>query len=88
MGVSISKEREEAESVRVKERVEGCYEAQEVPFGNVYTWPARRVVIGCDCGERLILIGTTSICGCGADLASILRETLAAKWSRHEDLHP
>jgi hypothetical protein len=88
MGVSISEQREEADSVRVNEHVEGCYEAQEVPFGIVYTWCPGRVVIECDCGERLTLTGTTGICGCGTDLAAILRETRAAKRSSDEYLHP
>ena len=80
--------REEANSVRVKEHVEGRYEAQEVPFGIVYTWRPGRVVIECDCGERLTLTGTTGICACGTDLTAILRETLAARRSSDEHLHP
>ena len=74
--------------MRVKEHVEGRYEAQEVPFGIVYTWHPGRVVIECDCGERLTLTGTTGTCACGTDLAAILRETLAARRSSDEHLRP
>ena len=74
--------------MRVSKRIEGCYETQEVPFGKVYAWRPGLVVIECDCGERLILTGSTTICGCGVDYAANLRETLAAKQLKDEDLHP
>lgn len=74
--------------MRVSEHVEGCYEAQEVPFGIVYTWRSGRVVIECDCGERVTLIGTTGICECGMNLTALLRETRAAERPRDEYLHP
>ena len=74
--------------MKVTERIEGRYETQEVPFGKVYVWCPGRVVIECDCGEGLILTGSTSVCGCGADYAATLRETLVSKRLRDEALHP
>lgn len=61
-------------------RVEGRYETQEVPFGEVYSWRSGRVVLECDCGEVLNLTGSTSVCGCGIDHAATVREELAAVW--------
>ena len=74
--------------MKVTERIEEPYETQEVPFGKVYAWRPGRVMIECDCGERLTLTGSTTVCACGVDLTSTLRETLSAKQSRDEDLHP
>jgi hypothetical protein len=54
--------------MRVIERIEGHYEAQEVEFGRVYRWTPETVVIDCDCRERLLLTGFATTCkGCGAD---------------------
>lgn len=74
--------------MRVTERIEGCYETQETPFGKVYVWRPGRFVVECSCGERLTLVGSMTACGCGADLAATLRETPAARRPRDEDLHP
>ena len=35
---------------------------QEVEFGRVYKWCPEYVVIECDCGERLSLTGSTTVC--------------------------
>jgi hypothetical protein len=69
-------------------RVEGRYETQEVPFGEVYSWRSGRVVLECDCGEVLNLTGSTSVCGCGIDHAATVREELAAVWLGDDALHP
>jgi hypothetical protein len=74
--------------MKVTERIEEHYETQEVPFGKVSAWRPGRVMIECDCGERLTLTGSTTVCACGVDLTSTLRGTLSAKQSRDEDLHP
>jgi hypothetical protein len=49
------------------ERIEGYYEVQEVEFGRVYRWCPECVVAECDCGERLSLTGSTTICSCGVE---------------------
>jgi hypothetical protein len=73
------------------ERVEGHYEVQNVEFGQVYRWCPECVVVKCDCGERLSLTGSTSVCSwCGADHTDIVWEEQDVKGqlSRDEDLHP
>lgn len=74
--------------MRATERVEGRYETQEIPFGRVYVWRPGRVVIECECGERLVFTGPTTACECGADTAAALPEMPAAKRPRDEDIHP
>ncbi len=64
---------------RVVERVEGCYEAQEVPLGVVYRWCPERLVIECSCGENTTLTGSRTICvGCSTQHAVIVQEWLGA----------
>lgn len=73
------------------ERVEGHYEVQNVEFGQVYRWCPECVVGKCDCGERLSLTGSTTVCSwCGADYTDIVREEQDVKGQllRDEDLHP
>ena len=53
---------------------QGHYEVQEMEFGRVYKWYPECVVIECDCGERLSLTGSTTVCKCGADYAALVRE--------------
>jgi hypothetical protein len=73
----------------VIERIEGRYEAQDVPFGKVYAWRSGRVVVECDCGERLTLTGSAPVCGCGLNHATTIRKELdAARQPKDEILHP
>jgi hypothetical protein len=69
----------EKESIRVRvlERAQGRYEVQDVEFGKVYRWSPERVMVECDCGERLTLTASRAACGCGADYAAFVREELA-----------
>lgn len=59
--------------MEVLERLEGHYEAQEVPFGVVYRWCPECVVVECKCGKRLTLKEAnltdswTAVCECGED---------------------
>jgi hypothetical protein len=64
-------------TVRVLERAQGRYEAQDLEFGKVYRWCPERVMVECDCGERLTLTASRTACGCGADHAAFVREALA-----------
>jgi hypothetical protein len=62
---------------QIIERVEAHYEAREVPFGKVYEWHPRYIVIECDCGEKLHLTATSTIttCGrCGSDLGGFVHD--------------
>ena len=73
------------------ERVEGHYEVQNVEFGQVYRWCPECVVVECDCGERLSLTGSTTVCSwCGATHTDIVQEEQDIKGQllRDEDLHP
>jgi hypothetical protein len=75
--------------VLVIERIQGRYEAQDVPFGKVYAWRSGHVILECDCGERLTLNGSATACGCGLDHAATIREELNAdSRSGDEALHP
>jgi len=62
--------------VLVIEHIQGRYEAQDVPFGKVYAWRSGCVVLECDCGKRLTLKGSATVCGCGLDHAATVREEL------------
>ena len=40
---------------KVIERLDACYEVQELEFGKVYKWQPERIVLECECGQRLSL---------------------------------
>ena len=71
------------------ERIEGYYEAQEVPFGVVYQWHPGYLLIECGCGEKLALSCFIRTCSdCGADYVAVVQEELAGGCSEEEALHP
>jgi hypothetical protein len=76
--------------VSTVERLEGCYEVEEVEFGMVYRWCPERLVVECECGgERLILTSSATTCyRCGVDHASLVREELATRRLGDEVLRP
>jgi hypothetical protein len=83
-----SEEHNKAKYPKVIKRIEGCYEAQEVPFGVVYQWHPGYLLIECGCGERLALTCFISTCTeCEADHAAVVQEELAGQCSE-EALHP
>jgi hypothetical protein len=61
----------------VIEYIEGHYEVQRTSYGEAYVWCPECVVVECDCGERLILSASETVCSCGADHAALVREELA-----------
>jgi hypothetical protein len=68
----------------VIECIEGHYDVQPSSFGEVYIWcPEERVVVECDCGQRLTLTGSDAVCSCGADHAALVREALAYQRVTH-----
>ena len=80
---------QEAQEEKVIERISGYYEAQEVPFGMVYTWYPGYLLLECGCSKMLTLTCTGAICSeCGADHMAIVREELAGQCSQEEALHP
>lgn len=75
--------------MRVIERTEGHYEAQDVEFGTVYRWASETAVVACDCGERQLLSGSATTCErCGADHAAVFRGESVARQPEDETLHP
>jgi hypothetical protein len=75
---------------KVIERVQPRYEVQEVEFGEVYKWRPKRVVVECQCGQRLSLTSSTTSCAeCGRDHVLAVKE--ASKTDGHQSdqtLHP
>jgi|SRR5215217_9154111 len=71
-------------------RLEGQYEAQEIPLGVVYKWTPESVVVECTCGARPSLTASRTICGgCGVDYALIARRELnGSQRTVDEVLHP
>ena len=56
---------------QIKERIEGHYEVEEIPYGRVYKWTPGHALVACDCGQLLFVDpATTATCPeCGADYA-------------------
>ena len=74
---------------KVVERLDEGYEVQEVEFGKVYKWHPERIVLGCECGQRISLSALSTSCvECGSDHLQAIKE--ASKEGRHSDqtLHP
>ena len=85
----LIKEYRKSKYAEVIERIEGCYEAQEVPFGVVYRWQPGYVLVECSCGKMLTLACLKATCsGCLADHTVLTREELAGQCSEDEALHP
>ena len=72
----------------VIERTEGHYEVYEFPYGKDYTWNPECVMVECECGERLSLTATETICECGADHTTLVQEELKSRPSREQDPCP
>jgi hypothetical protein len=47
---------------KVIERLDACYEVQELEFGKVYKWQPERIVLECECGQRLSLTASSTSC--------------------------
>ena len=64
--------------MEVLERLEGHYDAQEVPFGTVYRWCPECLVVECKCGKRLtlkranLIDSRTAVCECGEDQEEVV----------------
>ena len=69
----------------VIERTEGHYEVEKVPYGKDFNWCPDCVVVQCDCGERLELTVMQTTCGCGADHATLVRESRSSRKGVGED---
>jgi hypothetical protein len=67
----------------VIECIEGHYDVQRNSYGETYVWCPEHIVVECDCGQRLALTGSDTVCSCGADHAALLREALAHQRASH-----
>ena len=65
------------------ECTEGHYEMQRTSYGGAYVWCPECVVVECECGERLVLRASETVCSCGADHAALVREALASQEAPH-----
>jgi hypothetical protein len=70
------------------ESTKGHYEVQKTSYGEAYVWCPGCVVVECNCGERLILSASETICSCGADHETLVGEELAHLRSSEEVPHP
>ena len=70
------------------ECTEGHYEVQKTSYGEAYVWCPESVLVECDCGERPLLSVSGTLCRCGADHETLVREELASRRSSEEGLHP
>jgi hypothetical protein len=75
---------------KVIERVRARYEVQDVEFGKVYKWRPERIVVECQCGQRLSLSAstTTSCVECGTDHGLAVKEESANGYQSDQSLHP
>ena len=55
------------------------YEVHEIPYGKDYVWNPECVIVECDCGERLTLTASETICKCGADHRVLVQEELDSR---------
>lgn len=73
---------------KVKVRVEGHYEVQEVAYGKDYVWVPAHASIECDCGRIIDVAPQNTTCpNCGADYATVVRE-VAGRHLSDDVLHP
>jgi hypothetical protein len=64
-------------TTRVIERLDAHYEVRDVQIGKVYRWCPEKVVVECDCGQRLTLDASVTVCEeCGEDHALLILQVL------------
>ena len=72
----------------VIECVEGYYEVEHTSYGHAYIWRPEHVVVECDCGEKVTLTTSETVCNCGVDHAALVREELVSWKVSEEAPHP
>jgi hypothetical protein len=77
---------------RIIEDIAAHYETHEVPFGKSYEWHPEHIIVECDCGQKLLITGTSNIptCPqCGADYGALVHDIrYREERLRDEDIHP
>jgi hypothetical protein len=54
-----------------------------------HAWRLGRLVVECDCGKRLTVDDSATVCGCGLDRATTIRKELdTARQLEDKALHP
>lgn len=77
--------------MRIVKDTEAYYETHDVPFGRSYKWHLEKMTIECECGEKLILTGTSegTSCRCGADYAALVQDIQRREEHLQDDeVHP
>lgn len=73
---------------KVKVKIEGHYEVEEIPYGKDYRWVPAHALIECDCGRVMDVDSRHTVCpGCGSDHAAVIEE-IAGRHLADEDLRP
>jgi hypothetical protein len=74
---------------KVIECAKARYEVQEVEFGKVYKWRPERVVVECQCGQKLSLTASKTSCAeCCRDHVLAVQEASADGPQSDQTLHP
>jgi hypothetical protein len=77
---------------RIIKDIAAYYETHEVPFGKSYEWHPEHIIVECDCGQKLLITGTSNIptCPqCGADYGYLVHDIrYREERLRDEDIHP
>lgn len=79
---------------KVIERLSERYDLQEVEFGTVYKWRPLRIMLECECGERVALTASETACEqCGVEHASLVQQEVFKELSGDrlegdEEVHP
>ncbi len=79
--------------LRIEKATPAHYESHEVPFGRSYEWHPEQIIVECDCGQKLLLTGTSNLPSCpecGLDYGSLVHEIRRREKRRlrDEDEHP
>ena len=77
---------------RIIKNIAAHYETHEVPFGKSYEWHPEYIIVECDCGQKLLITGTSNIptCPqCGVDYGYLVHDIRHREERlRDEDIHP
>ena len=75
--------------MQIVETVQGCYEAQQVPFGSVYVWSPGHFLIECDCKLWAFYTNSETFCArCQNDHSASVLEALGRGRLADKDAHP
>jgi hypothetical protein len=74
---------------KVIERVRARYEVQDVEVGKVYKWLPERIVVECQCRQKLSLTASATSCAeCGTDHGLTVKEASTDGHQSDQTLHP